>query len=146
MTMPTPADLAALSRRPLTARPAQASVPAPSRVARPLPAATAAAVPPGAPPRRRWEASVQHSTLPANARLVALTLATYPDWAQRPADDPLPVLEIGVLLISRDTGLQQGPVRQALRHLHAAGWIHRTVAQGGETSSIRLRLPTPARE
>jgi hypothetical protein len=144
--VPTPADLAALSRHPLTARPVQASVPGPSRVAWPLP--TADDVPPGTSPRRRWEASVQRSTLHATARLVALTLATYPDWAEWPADGPLPELQIGVVRISRDTGLQQGPVRQALKQMHNAGWIHRTVAQpSGEHSSIRLLLPVvPARE
>lgn len=140
--VPTPADLARMPHRPLAARPAQASVPGPSRVARPLPAAAAAPVPPGASPRRRWEASVQHSTLPATARLVALTLATYPDWAEWPADGPLPELAIGVERISRDAGLPQGTVRQSLKHLHSAGWIRRTVTTPtGSHATIRLLMP-----
>jgi hypothetical protein len=144
--VPTPADMAALSRRPLAVRPVQAAVPGPSRVARPLPAAAAAPVPPGAPPRRRWEASVQHSTLPANARLVALTLATYPDWAEWPADGPLPELEIGVARISRDAGLSHGTVRQTLKQLHWTGWLRRTITtSNGSHAVIRLLLP-PARE
>lgn len=140
--IPSPADLAAIQHRPLTVRPVQTAVPGPSRAPRPLPAAAAVPVPPGAPPRRRWEASVQHSTLPATARLVALTLATHAEWA----DGMLPELEIGVIPISRDAGLPQGTVRQAFKQLHAAGWIRRTITTPtGSHAVIRLLLP-PARE
>lgn len=129
--MPTPADMAAHSRRPLTARPLQ-----PAR--NPIPLALPA-LPAGTSPRQHWETSVQRSTLHSNARLVALTIAALADWTTA---DQMPAVEVGPTRLSRASGLGGGLVRTSLIRLQEAGWLQRTPASAShEHGLIQMMLP-----
>lgn len=137
--MPTPADMAARPRQPLTARPLQQGGP---RQPVPLPLPTLAA---DAPLRTRWETSIQRSTLHAHARLIALTIAAFCDWS---ATDRLPMTEVGPTRLSRASGLPRGMVRTSLINLQQGRWIERTPAPSdAEHNLLQLLMPpTHARE
>jgi hypothetical protein len=125
--MPTPADLAHHPRRPLTARPAGTTTPR-----RTPPPATA-------PFRQRWEWALLHSTLPPNARLVALVVATRADYGTGQIP---PAAMPGIPTVARATGLTEIGVRRQLHTLTAAGFLERTVPdQQGPVVQIVLRLP-----
>lgn len=86
----------------------------------PTPAALA---PPPRPPfdRERWEDDVLSSELPANARLVALTLARYADASGHlPAHGPQTAHRLGAR-----TNLSAKQARVSLYQLEHAGFIRR---------------------
>jgi hypothetical protein len=133
MPIPTPGDLAAKAHRPLTARPAHAES-ARGRALR-------VALPAGAPFRQRFEHGLRRSELPRNARLLALTLATFGDWDTGAIpDDVCP----GVPLMIQATGLSEGAVREALHYLKAGGWIERNDSGPGGHQAPPITLLIPA--
>lgn len=137
-TRPSPAFLAAQPHRPLTARPvAELGHPAPSRaVPRP-------SLPDDAPFRMRYELGIRHSNLPKNARLLALTLATWAAWDTGLIPDNR---HPGIPVMARATGLAEGAVREAMFALKDSGWVHRERNPAGphKPSAITLTIPPPA--
>lgn len=114
--MPTPADLAARPHRPLTARPVTLV-------------------------RQDWEAGIRYSGLHSNARLVALTLATYVDWQTGLIpEDQMP----GVPRLRKASGLLEQDVRNSLNWLAKLGWIERPDV-ATYPKPIRLLMPSHAR-
>jgi hypothetical protein len=136
--MPTPADLAGRTQRPLSARPvdttgtAPAPRPAPQRVATP-----------GLPFRQQWEVGIRYSSLHSTARLVALTLASMADWHT----GLIPVDQMpGVPRLRKACGLrEEEAVRNALNWLVRTGWIERGSDVPTYPKPIRLLLPEGAR-
>jgi hypothetical protein len=128
--MPTPADLASRHPRPLTARPVGAPV-----SARLAPAQAVAA-----PFRARFEAGIRRSTLHRNARLLALTLASYADWET----GVIPDLDHPSLnRLSYATALSASNIRVSLHCLVDNGWIVRTPVPDDEVPSrVQLLIPS----
>jgi hypothetical protein len=133
--MPTPADLAHRPQRPLSARPADTARPAP----RTAPQQASTPLLPGVPFRQQWETAIRYSSLQPNARLVALTVATYADWhTGLIPDDQMP----GVPRLRKASGLREEEVvRNSLNWLVRLGWIER---RDDATYPKRIRLLMPA--
>lgn len=129
--MPTPRDMAQRARSPqFTAPVAQAPAVAPT---------------PQLPFRLRWERAIRRSSLPANARHVALTVATYGDYIT----GVIPASAYPSLTtLAKDTSLPPSLTRGCLRVLVAGGWIRQTPpartphAPGGTELLLPARVAT----
>lgn len=124
--MPTPGDLAARPRRPLTARPD-----VPSSQHRSVPA-------PGAPFRVRFEWTIRHSRLNHRTRLIALVAATWADYdtGEFPAG-----ITPSVQTLATAAGLSRHSVLQGITDLTARHLMRRVERSGEPGIRIALRLP-----
>lgn len=130
---PTPRDLARRASSPQFVAPVSA----------PAPAAPPAAAPaPPAPFRLRWERAVRRSSLPANARLVALVLATYGDFTTGSIPPACHPSSEG---LARAAGIPASLVRQCLRTLSAGGWINQEPPPPIAHAAALTTLLLPAR-
>lgn len=132
--IPTPRDIA---RR--TAAP-QFTEPVPQPAVTPPPAAVPAQ---STPFRLKYERAIRRSSLPANARLVGLTVATYAEFTTGvipPAAYP------SLATIAKAAGIPPSLTRQCLHTLALGGWIRQTPPpRKPEFAPGRTELLLPAR-
>lgn len=127
--IPTPRDIAQRARATQLMEPASQPTPTPA------PAQST-------PFRLRYERAVRRSSLPANARLIALVVATYADFTTGAIP---PVAHPSLTTLAKAAGIPPSLTRQCLSTLALGGWIRQTPPPRAAPDLGRTQLLLPAR-